>query len=187
MANIECVNFTLKTSDINLSNTYANYDNTIVQTSTGIIKNNRTDYTWYNVNIRNIIGNTLYNKYDKFNICLNSYAMSQRGGTLDTEDNNTFYVKMSGLSWCSSYDQATKNNNYFQTIKMIKVLNTASSSDSQQFYDKSYFTFNKNAESCDINIKLLLISNDSIPTYNSNLKFLGHMSFNFSIYPIIDK
>lgn len=183
MANIECVNFTLKTSDINTSVTYADYDNT-VNTSNGIIKNKRTDYTWNNVNIRNIIGNTLYNKYDRFNLCLNSFSMSKRGTVLDTDDNNTFYVKMSGLGWVSSYDQATKNNSTYQIIKMIKVNAAGNGSDSQQFYDKVYFTFSKSAENCDINIKLNLLSNDGVPTYDANTKYLGHIAFNFSIYPI---
>jgi len=184
MANIECVNFTLKTMDINTSITYGDYTNDIDKSPTGTIKNKRTDYTWYNVNIRNIIGETMYKKYDKFNICLNSIAMSSRGGGNDTENNNCLSIKMGGLSWCSSYDQATRNNNYFQTIRLVKLPHLANATDSQQFYDKIYLTFNKNSDSCNINLKFNLISNDGIPAYTGDTLYLGHFAFNFSIYPV---
>ena len=186
MSNIECVNFTLKTRDINNSLAYTDYYATSVITSTGEIKNDRSDYIWYNVNIKSIIGNEIYKKYDKFNICLNNYAMSTRGNTADIDDNNTFYLKMSGLAWCSSYDQSTRNNNAYQTIRCIKLPSALSSTDCQLFNDRVYFAFGKSSENININLKLVVISTDLKPFYNSANKLLGQMSFNFSIYPIID-
>ena len=192
MSNIECVNFTLKTRDINPSIDYTAYTTDVI-TSTGEIKNIRSDYTWYNVNIRNIIGNEMYGKYNKFNICLNNYVMSARGSTADTDDNNTFYLKMSGLPWCSSYDQSTRNNNTYQTIRCIKIPTTANITGCQYFNDKVYFTFGKATENININLKLVVISSDASPTYPAvypalpSAKYLGQMAFNFSIYPIIEK
>ena len=195
MSNIECVNFTLKTRDINPSIDYTAYTTDVI-TSTGEIKNIRSDYAWYNVNIRNIIGSEMYRKYNKFNICLNNYVMSARGSTADTDDNNTFYLKMSGFPWCSSYDQSTKTNNTYQTIRCIKIPGTLSTTDCQYFNDKVYFTFGKATENININLKLVVISSDAPPVYISIVnnvptqtpaKYLGHMAFNFSIYPIIEK
>ena len=192
MSNIECVNFTLKTRDINSSLVYSEYITDVI-TPTGEIKNSRSDYTWYNVNIRDIIGNEMYGKYNKFNICLNNYVMSSRGPTADTDDNNTFYLKMSGLPWCSSYDQSTRTNNTYQTIRCIKIPATANITDCQYFNDKVYFTFGKATENININLKLVVISSDASPKYTvvspdlPSIKYLGQMAFNFSIYPIIEK
>ena len=192
MSNIECVNFTLKTRDINSSLVFSDYIANSI-TPTGEIKNSRSDYTWYNVNIRDIIGNEMYGKYNKFNICLNNYVMSARGSSPDAEDNNTFYLKMSGLPWCSSYDQSTRNNNTYQTIRCIKIPSVGSVTDCQYFNDKVYFTFGKATENININLKLVVISSDASPTYTAvapalpSAKYLGHMAFNFSIYPIIEK
>ena len=45
---------TLKTSDINLSDTQADYLNAVV-TSTGSISNRKKTFTWYNVNLKNLL------------------------------------------------------------------------------------------------------------------------------------
>ena len=188
MSTIECVNFTLKTRDINTSVTYGDYTANKITTA-GEIKNSRTDYIWYNVNIRNIIGSEMYNKYNKFNLCLNNYAMTGRGTVADTDDNNLLYLKLSGFPWCSSYDFSTKNNNVYQTIRCLKIPDTASATDCQIFNDKVYFTFSKFSDNISINIKLLKVSTDAIPAYANNPpsdQYLGHMSFNFSIYPVIE-
>jgi len=187
MANIECYNFTLKTRDINSSLTYADYFNTTIVSSNGEIRDNRTNYTWYNIPIMNIIGPDNYKIYDRFNITLNSYSMTQRGAAADTDDNNTVYIQMSGLGWITSYDNVTKMNNSWQTIKLLKINPAASISECQYFYDKTYYTFSKNANNLNLSIRLMVVSTDAKPFYDVAGKLLGHLSFNFSIYPIIDK
>ena len=94
---------------------------------------------------------------------------------------------MSSLPWCSSYDQNTRNNNTYQTIRCFNIPGTLSTTDCQYFNDKVYFTFGKATENININLKLVVISSDASPTYSVTNKYLGHMAFNFSIYPIIEK
>ena len=48
----ENISLTLKTTQISTSTTYADYLNT-VSTEFGQVSQNRTSYTWYNVNLRN--------------------------------------------------------------------------------------------------------------------------------------
>ena len=71
----ECVNLNLKTTQINSSTTHADYYNKTVTTNAGQVSNNRQSYTWNNVNMRCILGD-MYDKYDRFNICLNNVSMS---------------------------------------------------------------------------------------------------------------
>ena len=94
MNNKESILFSLKTTSINLSSVYNDYFDTTVSTPNGIVSNNRCSFTWYNINIRNIIGNTIYEKYDRFNITLNSVIMSSQGSTAGSIDARTLYIKM---------------------------------------------------------------------------------------------
>ena len=52
MSNLECVNFSLKTTSINSATDLSVYWNKTIQTPTGIIDNSRNTMTWFNVNLR---------------------------------------------------------------------------------------------------------------------------------------
>ena len=91
MANLECVNFCLKTTSINASTTHADYFNTTISTPTGVISNNRNTMTWYNINMRNLLG-PMYDKYNAFNLCFNNFAMSASGTGAVTYDNATVHI-----------------------------------------------------------------------------------------------
>ena len=72
MNNKEVITFTLKTTSVDPSLVYTDYFGNTISNQNGIISNNRCNYTWYNINLRNILGNDIYEKYDKFNISLNT-------------------------------------------------------------------------------------------------------------------
>jgi len=124
MANLECVNFCLKTTSINASTAFADYLNTTVSTSTGIISNNRYSMTWYNVNLRNLLG-PMYDKYNAINLCFNNFAMSMSGGTFGTDatinDKILLNVYMSGLSFFSFDNQQFGPSNNSALLKTIKL------------------------------------------------------------------
>ena len=61
---IEKASFSLKTNDITVSNTFANYPITNV---VGSVNATRTITTWNSVNFENILGD-LYNRYELFNL-----------------------------------------------------------------------------------------------------------------------
>ena len=52
----ESICLALKTVDINSSDAQAEYYNIIVTTNTGKVFDNRTGYTWNNVNMKNLLG-----------------------------------------------------------------------------------------------------------------------------------
>jgi len=176
----ENISLCLKTTQINASSTFADYYNKTVSTSSGKIENNRTTYTWYNVNLRNLLG-PIYNKYNKFNISLNNIGTGIQSGTAVLYSyERQLQVKMSGLQWLSSYNQATQNNDSNKVIKLIQLSSTASGSDSLQF-NEEFFTFLKGSDIVDIVINLHTIDYDTNASPTASQYLLPHMIFNFNI------
>ena len=173
----ESISLALKTVDINSSDAQAEYYNIIVTTNTGKVFDNRTGYTWNNVNMKNLLGDW-YNKYDKFNICLVSVTQSYQS-TQPIGVCNVVAVKMSGLQWLSSYDQATGNDT---GSVLIGVRNFNQNDD---FSSANFITFRKGQQITNITIKLDCLQNDKTVVPNSASTF-GHMIFLFNITPVKD-
>jgi len=176
----ENISLFLKTTQMNASTDFNDYYNKIVLTSKRLISNNRTTYTWYNVNLGNSLG-PIYNKYDKFNICLNSLSTGMGSATRALYPfERQIQVKMFGLMWLSSYNQATQNNDSNKVIKLIQLSSDAASADSLQF-NEEFFTFLKGFDTVDITINLHTVDYDTNATSTSYNYLLPHMIFNFNI------
>ena len=179
----ENICFVLKTSDINTADTQVTYYNQTVSNEKGKIFNSRTGYTWYNVNMKNLLGDW-YNKYDKFNICLVSLTQSYQAAqvaanVLTLSTNNVVSIKMSGLQWLSSYDQASRNNTDSVTVgvKNFNINNDLPSG--------NYITFSKGSQITNITINLHSLTGDA-SLVDSQASTFGHMVFLFNITPIKD-
>jgi hypothetical protein len=173
----ESICLALKTFDINSSDAQAEYYNIIVTTNTGKVFDNRTGYTWNNVNMKNLLGDW-YNKYDKFNICLVSVTQSYQS-TQPIGVCNVVAVKMSGLQWLSSYDQATGNDT---GSVLIGVRNFNQNDD---LSNTNCITFRKGQQITNITINLDCLQNDNTLVPNVQSTF-GHMIFLFTISPVKD-
>ena len=185
MNNKEVITYTLKTTSIYSSLVYNDYFSSKITTTTGLISNNRCNFTWYNINLRNILGNDIYEKYNKFNISLNTVAMSSQGSsTAMTPDARTLYIKMSGLPWLSSYD--TNNPSTYATLNAIQVPPTASTTYLNNINNPQILTFLKSVDNVNINIVLHSIELNNFDTYADATQLFGHFSFLFSISPVID-
>ena len=174
----ESICLALKTFDINSSDGQADYYNITVTTNKGKVFDDRTGYTWNNVNMRNLLGDW-YNKYDKFNICLVSVAQSYQP-THAVEACNVVTIKMSGLQWLSSYDQASGNNTGSVVIGVRNF-----NQDNDDFSSGSFITFRKGQQITNITIKLDCLQNDDTLVPDSDSTF-GHMIFLFNITPVKD-
>ena len=64
--NTETRNLKLKTSWISQSIDANDYFNLTIDNTQGKIENNNESYTWYNVNLRQLMGDSYYNKYSRF-------------------------------------------------------------------------------------------------------------------------
>ena len=185
MNNKEVITYTLKTTSIYSSLVYTDYFGKVLTTKTGLISNNRCNFTWYNINLRNILGNDIYEKYNKFNISLNTVAMSSQGSsTAMTEDARTLYIKMSGLPWLSSYD--TNNPSTYATLNAIVIPATASTTYLNNINNPQILTFLKSVDNVNINIVLHSIELDNFDNYADATQLFGHFSFLFSITPVIE-
>ena len=63
MNNKEVITYTLKTTSIYSSLVYTDYFSSKITTTTGLTSNNRCNFTWFNINLRSILGNYIYEKY----------------------------------------------------------------------------------------------------------------------------
>lgn len=169
------IRLTLKSSDINLSNAQASYYNTPVVTSTGSITNSKKTFTWYNVNMKNLLGEW-YNNYDAFNICLvdinQSYQSLQGAVSIDHQ----VIIKMSGLQWLSSYDQKTGTNTGIVVVA-IRDFNEYHTT------KNTYVTFLKGNPITNITLSLDNLSTDAPLTTDQNSVF-GNLIFSFNIMPV---
>ena len=170
---------TLKTSDINLSDAQANYYNIDVFTTKGSITNSKKTFTWYNVNLKNLLGEW-YNNYDSFNICLVSISQSylaaiyaQNGGVIR---DNVLSVKMSGLQWLSSYDQSTGTNTGTVVVGLRNF-------NEYHLTKNNYITFLKGNPITNITLSLDNVSTDAPLTTNQASVF-GNLVFSFNITPV---
>lgn len=171
---------TLKTSDINLSDTQTDYYNTSVVTSAGSITNSKKTFTWNNVNMKNLLGEW-YNTYDAFNICL--VVMNQSWQSNQYTNNNGYYrdnvlmVKMSGLQWLSSYDQKTGTNTGSIVVSLRNF-------NEYNLTKNNYITFLKGNPITNITISLDNLSTDAPFTSNSSNYVFGNLVFTFNITPV---
>jgi hypothetical protein len=88
----------------------ADYFNTTISNSVGTITNNRYTNTWNNINLRQLMGDTYYNSYSKFNIKLNAAQTSTLSTTVlanSYNKSNTYCVDhyLSGLAFDPSVNQ----------------------------------------------------------------------------------
>lgn len=81
----EQVNFTLSTTALVTGGTNQN----------GTMNANRTQFTFTNVNLRNILG-TLWNKYDKFNLIILNWGWTPTISTFNSQAQRMFFI-MDGL------------------------------------------------------------------------------------------
>jgi hypothetical protein len=118
----EQVNFTLSTNALLRNGTNQN----------GTLNNNRTVFTFTNVNLRNILG-TLWDKYDKFNLILLNWGLSNSGATFNAITNRMFFI-MDGLQMINTLAVTTgfKQGRAFSPMARYQTANTT---------DANYFDY----------------------------------------------
>jgi hypothetical protein len=179
------VQLILKTTDISTSNTVTDYYGLTVSTSQGQVSQNRSSMTWYNINMRALLGD-LYDRYERFNISLNFAAGSSTGTIAEAiYDNRTFQVKMKGLPFISSFNINQDVNIGQVCFNVISLPATASTPWNNNYFSQQYYTFTKQ-DMVNITIDLHTVLGDTYYAPNANTKMIGHCIFSFNIYGIDD-
>jgi hypothetical protein len=150
----------LKTSDLTADST----------TNIGSCDQYKTTFTWFNINLRALLGD-LYYQYDYFNMTLTNLNCSAMGSTVATgnHDDRILTVKISGLPFINqSYNQPTGNNGIFTTFAAYN-LPTAHYGSNDQFYNNgsNVMTFRKDQDQCNITISFFRVVDDVPPALTS--------------------
>ena len=110
----------------------------------------------------------MYDKYDRFNLNLNTIASGYSEAiTLSgvVIDNRSTYITLSGLPWINNTYSQSKNSNTNETIIASCYWN-ANAITTQYFYGNNTATFGKNQDICNISITLRKITDNALPTFD---------------------
>ena len=153
MSNLRNASLILKTSDLTANSI----------TAVGEANQYMTKMTWYNVNLRTILGD-MYDDYDQFNLCLNTFASALvLAGVGATLDDRQMVLKVAGIPFINqSYDVAKGHNS--NGTYMGTIYYTQGQSSSQLFYGSNIATFGKNQDVCNITISYERILDGALPT-----------------------
>ncbi len=157
-------------------------------TATGYINRFQSKMTWFNINMRSLLGN-LYKEGGKYNLKLESVCFSLTSNLsiyTTAENNRAFNIFMSGLPFMNSY--SAKNN--LQNEALISVVRVPNGAQHYIYnYSNNELTFdlqNLNGQNnCNITIEyrdLLLGTNEPIGATNSIA--YPNAQFVFSIYEV---
>ena len=149
-SNIACATLILRGIDISPTVTANGFTNAV-----------RSQMTWNNINLRTLLG-PLYDKYDTFNLCLNSIACGNPAldlGVLygdNDVDNLHHLVNISGLPFINStYSQTTNRNTTSAVLGVFTYPTTTTAVGYRVYNNNGILTFGKSQEQCNISITLL--------------------------------
>jgi len=164
-ANLESspkASFSLKYNDISTSDVVAAVTNNV-----GTINAARTDATWYSVSFRDILGD-MWDKYEVFNLRLNSMSYQQTAAFGVAEFDRLVYFAMSGPAWeNNNYSIGRKTNIASSIIGMIDLQENLATA---VIFDNTFITTFRKQSACDIRIQLLTLDGQP-PTLNAATNF----------------
>lgn len=173
----ENASLVLRTWDILQNNTVANNTDNAIGTITG----NNAYITWKNINLRHLVGETMWNKYDKFNLCLSCYGMRPPASAIASAF-RTASIWMSGLNWSNqTYNVVTKSLSD-QTCLGIVLFGVGVTDAAIITISNNVATFNKSNEIVNITIEFKHNTTNTQDGYSEKpQQVLGHHTFVFDI------
>jgi hypothetical protein len=153
MSNLQIASLVLRSSDLPAAGTY---------NQSGGSDTYRLTQTWNNINLRTLLGD-MYDKYDLFNICLNTITTaSALANTGTSNDDRNVIVKLSGLPFINQ-TYSVKNNCNTAVCPISSFLFISNTSTTQLFYSNNCYTFGKSQQSCNLTIQYGRVSDDALP------------------------
>jgi len=161
----------------------------------GKIENNNETYTWYNINLRQVMGDAYYNKYNKFSITSvlmqptflqTSYNVIGMNSNSDMYNNSMIEYRMYGLRFDPSvnsvliqtavdpmFPQDSTGTGFKTTPAVERVLNPT-----------YYFSKPATSDTVDIKIDRIVLNTQANRVINDNNDLIGHSVFLFEIIGI---
>ena len=193
--NTETRNLKLKTSWISTSLLASDYTTTPIVNAMGKIENNNETYTWYNINLRQVMGDAYYNKYNKFSITSvlmqptflqTSYNVIGMNSNSDMYNNSMIEYRMYGLRFDPSvnsvliqtavdpmFPQDSTGTGFKTTPAVERVLNPT-----------YYFSKPATSETVDRKMDRIVLNTQANRVINDNNDLIGHSVFLFEIIGI---
>ena len=169
--------FALKYNDISTSDVVGNYP---VSNQVGQINATRTQATWYSVNLENIVGPEVYEKYELFNLRLNTVSYQQQAAFGVAAFDRLVYFSFSGPTW--------ENNSYSITRKtliagaILGVQNLEENRAHTEVFENSFICTLRKQKTFDITVQLLTLDGNA-PTLNAATLF-PRISWFFDLIPV---
>lgn len=144
MSNLENASLVLKSFDLPQ-----------VENNVGVKDLVNTSFTWKNIDLRTLLG-TMYDKYDYFNLTLNTLASSQcRGLSVNFANNDSNQlsniINISGLPWVNQTYKNAKGCNSGACVMGCYTF-VPNQTSVQSYYSSNFATFSKNQDICSITI-----------------------------------
>jgi hypothetical protein len=169
--------FSLKYNDISTSDVVGNYP---ITNQVGQINATRTQAIWYSINLENIVGPEVYEKYELFNLRLNTVSYQQQAAFGVAPFDRLVYFSFSGPNW--------ENNSYSITRKtliagaVLGVQNFIENKAHTDVYDNSFICTLRKQKTFDMQVQLLTLDGNA-PTLNAGTLF-PRISFFFDVLPV---
>ena len=176
---VETCSLVLSDNDISTSDTPATFS---VPNAFGVTNSTRSDRTWWNVDLKEVVGEELYRDYQYFNLRLNAIVYLAPGSSWgSTNSDRTINIFMEGPEFINNtYDASLKMNTNSACIgNFILQQGTASQG---QIYDSTWLTTFYRPSNTPIRIYFQKIDKSSfnLGTATSFPRF----TFYFSIFPV---
>ena len=193
--NTETRNLKLKTSWISQSLLASSYTTIPIINATGKIENLNETYTWYNINLRQVMGDAYYDKYSKFSITSvlmqptllqTTYNRTDVNSNFDVYNNSMIEYRMYGLPFDPNVDSVL-----IQTMMdpMLPVDSTGTGFQTRPAVERvlnpTYY-FSKPTGSDTVNIKMdrIVLNTQTNRKMGSNNHKIGRSIFLFEIIGI---
>lgn len=149
-------------------------------TNVGYSSNQKATCTWTNVNLRDLMGDRMFEDFDQFNIVLTNVVSGVSATLGTTTDDRTNLIYMSGPAWLGqAYDTATKRINSTACVgSMNYVVGTGIQWASGQA--ANVCSFQKTSNLNGITISLVRSNDGTVPASAAD----WNLTYIFSIYGV---
>lgn len=190
----ETRNLILKTSWISSSTDPNTYFELTVDNAVGNIDNNNESYTWYNVNLQQILGDNYYNRYNKFSIrCVEiktavlstTYNTNSADANSDIYNNTMIEYYMSGPNFDPSVNRVLVQTAIEQTIPADSTgTGYTSASPTVMSNQAPIYYFSKPTSGVNIKLERNVLNTHGYRTVSSVNDVIGPSIFMFEIVGI---
>ncbi len=147
----------------------------------GAINSTRLQRTWWNVDIKQVVGENAWREHERFNIRLNAITVTNSGGSFGaTAEDRLFNIQLEGLPFeNSTYNQVARMNT--ATCVIGSVILIASTSSQGFTFDTAFQATFSRCENTSIRITFVRPDGAAI---NLNGNLFPRTVFFFSIFPV---